>query len=258
MLFDTVGIVGVGLIGGSIGVALKERSLAARVIGIGYRHSTLARARRRGAIDQATCDIARGVRSADLVLVATPAGIIPDVLKEAARHVPQACILADVGSTKSWIVKKAGGLRSFVPSHPIAGSEARGNEAARGDRALWEALGMCVVRMTAARHDEILGATSHLPHVLASALAGSTRESHLGYAGKGFLDTTRIASGDPKVWSDILLTNRAVVADRLKNFRRLCAELERILRDGDERKLRAFLARGKERRDGAKNNHKSS
>ena len=167
-----------------------------------------------------------------------------------------------------------------MPSHPIAGSEARGNDAARGDlfegalcvitptrrtkkdalrriKALWEALGMRVVRMTATRHDEILGATSHLPHVLASVLAEITSETHLAYAGKGFLDTTRIASGDPKVWSDILLTNRTVVADRVKVFREACAEVERILRSGDEKKLRMLLTRGKERRDGAGTNHQS-
>ncbi|MFH0965215.1 MAG: prephenate dehydrogenase/arogenate dehydrogenase family protein [Planctomycetota bacterium] len=276
MRFGTVGIVGVGLIGGSIGLALRKGALARRVVGIGYRRWTLTRARRLGAIDEATCDLARGVRDADLVVVCTPVGLIPELVKEAARHAPERCVLADAGSTKLWITRELARLPAFVPSHPIAGGETRGNDAARGDlfrgalcvitpgrgtddRAVstvtgfWRALGMPVVRMTAARHDDILGATSHLPHVVACALAAATRPSDLPYVGRGFLDATRIAQGDPALWGDILLTNRRAVADRLEAVRGICREVEGILRAGDRKRLVRFLRRAKRRREGVRN-----
>ena len=276
MRFGTVGIVGVGLIGGSIGLALRKRALARTVVGIGYRRWTLARAKRLGAIHEGTCDLARGVRDADLVVVCTPVGRIPELVAEAARHAPAGCLLADVGSTKLWIARELSHLPAFVPSHPIAGSEARGNDAAREDlfegavcvitptrrtdakavsavREFWRALGMRVVRMTPARHDEVLAATSHLPHVVASALAAVTSPSKLACVGRGFLDTTRVACGDPALWGDILLTNRRAVAAGLDTMRETFEKVAAILRAGDRRRLIRFLRRAKRSREGLKN-----
>ena len=268
MGFETVTIVGVGLIGGSVGLGLRARRPAPRVIGVGYRRSTLSHAVELGAIDEATLDLAAAARRSDLVIVATPVGLIVEKVRLAAAHADRRCVLTDVGSTKRTIARALRDVPNFVPGHPIAGSEQRGNAAARADlfksalcvltpgracnakavaavRRLWRGLGMKVVEMTPARHDALLAATSHLPHVVAAALVAATGPEKARFAGSGFRDTTRIAGGDPRVWRDILLANADRVADSLRAFTKKCGELEAILDRRDARRLEAFLARAK-------------
>ena len=277
MGFKTVTIVGVGLIGGSIGLALKERRLAKRVIGVGYRRKTLSQALAGDAIDEATLSVPTGVREADLVVVATPVSLIPEKVSEAVRHAPDNCVFTDVGSTKRMISRDLRSVKRFVPSHPIAGSELRGNQAAQADlfegalcvltpgrgadgkvlsavRRFWKSLGMRTVEMTPAAHDALLSVTSHLPHVAAAALVLLTGPTRSRFAGSGFRDTTRIAAGDPRVWEDVLLSNRDKVADALRSYRHKCGELERILREGDLKKLVSFLTRASRLRNRVSNN----
>jgi len=272
MGFETVTIVGVGLIGGSIGLAVKERGLAGRVMGVGYRWKTLERALARGVIDEATLDVEEGAREAGLVVVATPIDMIAEKVRTARKSAGEKCIFTDAGSSKRTISRALRDVKRFVPSHPIAGSERRGNPAARGDlfegalcvvtpgtgkdpravsavRGFWRALGMRVVEMTPARHDAALAATSHLPHVVAAALVLAAGRENARFAGTGFRDTTRVAGGDPRIWKDVLLSNADRVADSLRGFAKTCRELESILRAGNEKRLVSFLTRSKKLRD---------
>ena len=253
-------------------MAVKQRGLARRVVGVGYRWNTLEAALARGVIDEATLDLEEGAREADLVVVATPIGMIADKVRIARRAAGEKCIFVDVGSSKRTISRALRSVKRFIPSHPIAGSEQRGNSAARGDlfegavcvvtpgkgkdpralsavRRLWRALGMRVVQMTPAQHDATLAATSHLPHVVAAALVLAAGKDKFHFAGTGFRDTTRVAGGDPRIWKDVLLSNADKVADSLRGFKETCRELEGILRDGDEKRLVSFLVRSKKLRD---------
>lgn len=274
--WDTVAIVGVGLIGGSIGLGLRERGLARHVVGIGRRTSTLRAARQAGAVTSTTLDLAKGVSSAELVVVCTPVGRIVTDVRAAAEACPQDCLITDAGSTKGEIVAaldgKSVGRAHFIGSHPLAGSEKSGPTAAMGDLfvgrtvivtptratrkqdysalfAFWTDLGANVVSMSAAAHDRILAATSHLPHLAASALAAATPAADLEFAAGGWLDTTRIASGDPDLWQQIFFANRKQVLAALSRYEKSLASLRRALERGDEKKLKDILLQAKRRRD---------
>ncbi len=273
---DTVAIVGVGLIGGSIGLALRERDLARRVIGVGRRKSTLQTARRLGAISSGTQNLARGVAEADLVVVCTPVASIVPLVREAAEHCPAQALITDAGSTKAEIVaqldERLDGRARFVGSHPMAGGEQSGPRYAKADlfqqrtvittptrstavrdrdeiRHFWSALGANVVEMSPAEHDLCVAAVSHLPHLVAAALAVTTSEKDLPFAATGWLDSTRVASGDVQLWMEIFKSNRSHVLKSLRQFARLVADLESALAGGDERKLRRLLEEAKQKRD---------
>lgn len=273
---DTVAIVGVGLIGGSIGLALRERGLARHVIGVGRRQATLQAARRRGAISSGTQKLARGVAEADLVVVCTPVASIVPLVREVAQLCPAEALLTDAGSTKAEIVAQLDetldGHARFVGSHPMAGGERSGPQHARADlfdqrtvittptrrtaagdrdkiRQFWTALGAKVVELSPAEHDRCVAGVSHLPHLVAAALAATTSEKDVQFAASGWLDTTRVASGDVQLWIEILETNRSHVLKSLRQFARLVADLESALAGGDERKLRQLLTAAKQKRD---------
>ncbi len=274
--WDTVAIVGVGLIGGSIGLGLRDRGLARYVIGIGRRSSSLRTAKRVGAVTTTTLDLAKGVAKADLVIVCTPVGRIVADVRAAAAACQPGCLITDAGSTKAEIVAaldgQLNGKAHFVGSHPLAGSEKSGPSAAAGDllvgrtvvitptkttrevdcaalHDLWRGLGANVVCMPAAAHDRILAATSHLPHLAASALAAATPEDDLQLAASGWLDTTRIAAGDPELWRQIFMSNRSQVLAALGRYEKVLASLRRALERGDEKKLTEILIQAKRRRD---------
>jgi prephenate dehydrogenase len=278
--WDTVAVVGVGLIGGSIGLDLLALGAARRVIGIGRRAESLAAAKRVGAVTETTLDLAEGVAEAELVIVCTPVGRIVDDVLAAARAAKPGTIITDVGSTKRSIVRGLEGKLpagvTFVGSHPIAGSEKSGPEAAmRGlfqDRvtvvtpagavtaeaetviAFWKSLGSRVVEMSPEAHDQALAATSHVPHVVASALASVTPAEYLELSAGGWRDTTRIAASDGALWQQILDDNRTEVlaaldrlCGRLDEFRlaietRDAAALERIWNLGRERRTSLSFA----------------
>lgn len=267
--FDTVAIVGVGLIGGSIGLAVRERKLARQVIGIGRNEGNLAEARRLGAIDAGTTVLEHGVEEAQLVVVCTPVDTIADFVSRAAGNSANRTLITDAGSTKHEIVKTVETLLidrrdgpRFVGSHPLAGDHRTGVAHARGDlfdgrkvvvtptdathRAavvevggFWQTLGAEVVVMSPTEHDEALAATSHLPHLIASALALATPKDLLPLAASGWRDTTRVAGGDPEMWRAIFATNRQEVLEALKRFERWTGEIREILTlQQDERLLR--------------------
>jgi prephenate dehydrogenase len=277
--WDTVAVVGVGLIGGSIGLDLLALGAARRVIGIGRRAESLAVAKRVGAVTETTLDLAEGVAEAELVIVCTPVGRIVDDVLAAARAAKPGTIITDVGSTKRSIVRGLEGKLphgvGFVGSHPIAGSEKSGPEAAvRGlfqDRVVvvtpaseitaeadtiatfWRSLGARVVEMSPEAHDKALAATSHVPHVVASALASATPVEYLELSAGGWRDTTRIAASDGALWQQILDDNRAEVLgaldrlrDRIDEFRtaieaRNAAELQELWNLGRERRASLTL-----------------
>ena len=235
MRLRTLTIVGVGLIGGSIGLAARQRGLAEHILGAGRRRSSLESARRLGAIDEASLDLVQAVHRADLAVFCTPVGDIAHQVLAAAPGCAVDTLLTDAGSTKAVIVRTIEeGLPSgvaFVGSHPLAGSEQSGPEHAVADlfdgrltvvtrtprtdpgaleriAAFWESLGSHVKVMDPEQHDQALALTSHLPHLLASALAGLLTPELTELTATGFRDTTRIASGDPAIWTGILLHNR--------------------------------------------------
>ena len=277
MLVDHLAILGVGLIGGSIGLAAKVRDVAGRVVGIGRSESTLARAAAVGAIDTFTTDIAAGVAAADVVVICTPVDrIAADVLTVVKAAKPTA-LVTDAGSTKGNIVAELKGKlpprgAKFIGSHPLAGSEKKGPEHARpdlfvgrvvivtpsGDEDLqaaqrierfWQALGARVVPMDPFEHDSALAVTSHLPHAAAAGLAGVTPVEWLKLTAGGFRDCTRIAAGDPQLWTAIFEANRAAVLGALDEFAERMAAFRTALANGDSETVVKWLTEAKQVRD---------
>lgn len=277
---QTVAIIGVGLIGGSIGLALRRRKLAGRIVGIGRRRSSLAKALEHKCVTETTTSIARGVAEADLVVVCTPVELIPETIAEAAKHAPAGALLTDAGSTKEAVVAKTEALLAaanldpsrFVGSHPIAGSERTGATAAVADlfegrtvvvtptsstaaattstvEKFWKSVGASVVQMSPAEHDAALARTSHLPHLVASALAAATPDELLPLTGTGWSDTTRVAAGDAELWRQILATNAAPTLKAMADFETVLSRLRTALESGDGAELARILAEGKRRRD---------
>jgi prephenate dehydrogenase len=273
-------IVGVGLLGGSVAKAARARGLAREVIGIGRDATRLQAAVADGGLDRATTDLADGLRDADFVVLAAPVRTIETLLERMWDHVAADAIVTDVGSSKATIVRAAEALarrtpRTFIGSHPIAGSEKSGYAVARADlfdgalvvvtptetsvpravktvTSFWEHLGARVTELDPEAHDAAVAAISHLPHLVACALVdGVARETPgaLAIAGRGFRDTTRIAAGDPQMWQEIFLTNRPALLATLGGFRRALDDLERLVEAGDPAAVEAALARIKAARE---------
>jgi prephenate dehydrogenase len=275
--WNNVAIIGVGLIGGSIGMALLQRKLAQKVIGIGRRLESLEVALARNCVTQITTNLAEGVRQADLVVVCTPVDSISNYVQQAAQHCPPACLLTDGGSTKEQIVsaiESANLQQPFIGSHPIAGSEKNGPDSATPDlfldrvtvvtptpqanrvalaalREFWQALGSRVIEMSPADHDVVLARTSHLPHLIAAALAAATPadEKTLALTGTGWADTTRIAAGDPELWRQIFLANQDATLKALADFETVLKTWRDALHSANGTLLTDLLKEGKRRRD---------
>ncbi len=267
-LFKRVTIVGLGLIGGSLGMVIRRRRLAREVIGLSREPSTIAHAKRLGAIDRGTTSMEVAVRDADLVVLATPVETIVPYAKRLARAMPAGSILTDMGSTKGRIV---GALSrslprqiAFVGAHPLAGSEQRGIAAARADlfkgsccivtatartnrRALqqvsrfWRSVAQRVIVMDPNTHDRLLAAVSHLPHLLAFCLVEATNHGALHLAPRSFLDATRVAKSEPALWDDIFLSNRSALLAAVKRFDRTWEQVRSLLAAADRRALKRFL-----------------
>jgi prephenate dehydrogenase len=274
--WNTVAIIGPGLIGGSIGLALGNRGLASHVVGIGRRKESLTKALELGAVTATTTSIEDGVENADLVVVCTPVNEIAGHLLRAAAAAPDRVLLTDAGSTKASIVAKVeAGIpkgRHFLGGHPLAGGERNGVEFASADlfegkvvvvtptpktdpadaqavADFWQSLGANVISMSPETHDCVLATTSHLPHLVASTAAQITPAADLQLTAGGWRDLTRIASGDPDLWSQILLDNRASILNSLAAFEKTMAEFRAALEKADAAKLRQLLMEGKLRRD---------
>jgi prephenate dehydrogenase len=277
MQWKRVAIFGVGLLGGSIGLALRAKFAGeCRIVGYGHRKATLEQARDIGAVDEVTQDAKQAAEGADLLILCTPVGIFDELLGQIAPALADGAIVTDVGSTKRSVVKSAQKhlQRSpghFVGSHPMAGSEKRGVEFARTDlfagarcivtpgpetnakalaamESFWAMLGMNVVRLSPEEHDRLVCDISHLPHALAAALVAMQSDDALQLAGKGFLDTTRVAGGDAGLWRDILQDNRDNAADSIKRLRAQLDTLLALLDPSKKEELAAWLAAAADRR----------
>lgn len=279
-MIQELAIVGVGLLGGSVAKAVRAGGLARRVVGVGRDTARLRPALEDGTLDAATTDLDTGVRKADFVLLAAPVLAIEGLLERVWRAAPEGTVITDVGSTKRNIVRAAERLAAarpltFVGSHPLAGSEQSGYRAARADlfrgatvvvtptdrtelaalkRAteFWEALGARVSSLDPETHDRAVAAISHLPHLIACALvdgAGRVEPSALDLAARGFRDTTRIAAGDPEMWTEIFLANRDALSASVESFQQALADLQRVIDAGAPEALRAALARIKATRE---------
>ena len=277
-LFNRVAIIGVGLIGGSIGLAIKKKGLAKEVVGVFRRRSTFAKALKRKAIDKGFMNVSDGVRGADLIIIATPVSSIVKNGREAMEYAKPGAIITDVGSTKGEIIKElekrvTGSSRAaFVGSHPMAGSEHNSVEYAReklleeapcivtktaktNRRALakvvkfWEMLGAKVKMMTPAEHDRSVALVSHLPHIVAFGLAGAVPEKDMAYAAEGFKDTTRVASSDPRLWADIFLMNRKEVTSACRLFEKYYKNILKALAKEDYSGVVRALKKAKDKRD---------
>ena len=274
-MFTNVAIIGVGLIGGSLGMVLRGRKLAATVTGVGRNAEKLARAQALGAVDRYTTDIGAGVAAADLIVLAVPVGQITTVLSEIVPFVRAESIITDVGSVKKEIVTRAERLMPrrahFVGGHPMTGSERTGVEnadpylfesayyvltptrsthpgALEVMQRLVQAIGARLIILSPEEHDFLVAGVSHLPHLVAAALVNAVNairdpEKILSLAAGGFRDTTRIAGGDPGLWRDILVANREMVIEFLSLFRSQLAEAENALDTGHAETLYRWLAK---------------
>ncbi|OGX29273.1 MAG: hypothetical protein A3F87_01835 [Omnitrophica WOR_2 bacterium RIFCSPLOWO2_12_FULL_51_24] len=277
MIFRKVAIIGVGLIGGSIGEAIKRRGLADTVVGIGRRTSSIKEALMRSAVDEGTLDLRKGVRGADLVIIATPVSLIPKIAKKISGSLDEGCIITDVGSTKSEIVRSLERIvhkkAYFVGSHPLAGSEKRGVKFAQEGlfkgsivimtktnktkksaldklNGFWKSLGVGrIVIKSPEEHDRIVAEISHLPHIAATAIVNTASDRSLEFASSGFKDTTRIAASDPDIWRDICVTNRKQILKALERYERNIVKLKKLIKNGSAAQLRKEFERSKARRE---------
>jgi len=274
---NTVAIIGVGLLGGSIGLALRAAGFTGRRVGIGRRRSSLDKALACDAVDEVTLDPARGVAEAQLVILGTPIGAFESLLRQIAGGLAPGTYVTDVGSTKAQVVRTArrllpAGVR-FVGSHPMAGSEKTGVEFARADLfedalclvtptrstpaedvqaicRFWQALGGRTVTLSPQQHDKLLARISHLPHVAAAALVRlAGKQNAIELAGPGFQDTTRIASGNAAMWTDILRTNAKPIQQALDGLIAELMKIRRHLERNDAEAIEKWLADGKDTRD---------
>ena len=270
-----LGIAGVGLIGGSIAAAARARMVCSRIIGFGRSAERLRTAQRAGLIDDFSTDYEL-CRDVDFFVSCLPVDRIAESVRAAGARMSPGSVLTDAGSTKRGLCEGIGVSPSpgttFVGSHPLAGSERQGFEHADANlfdgrvcvitpsgaespeavtrvAEFWAKLGSRVVSLSAAEHDKILARTSHTPHIAAAALASIARGDDLPLAAGGFRDTTRIAAGDPALWTSILLANRAAVEATLDLFLRQCEMFREALQDDDANRLQALLADAKSRRD---------
>lgn len=283
VLFSRVCIIGMGLIGGSLAKAIKHAGICNEVLGCDSSQSCIDEATQLGVIDSGFTDVALAIHDVDIVVIAVPVGAMATIFETLADHLPTNTIVTDVGSTKRSVVEEAkrafGDLpENFVPGHPLAGGEKNGvnhsfrelfngcnviltplpdktnNEAVLLVKQMWQHAGAIVFELGVERHDEVLGATSHLPHMLAYLLVdilatNNKKDNIFQYAAGGFRDFTRIASSDPGLWCDISLANRDVIATMLDNYGEAVSLLAKSLMQGDRDAINGVFTRAKNVRD---------
>jgi prephenate dehydrogenase len=278
-VFERATLIGVGLIGGSLGMALRGRGLAREVVGVTRAEAAVARAQQRGAIDRGGVDPAEGVAGADLVVLAVPPEHVVPVARRAIPHLRPGALLTDVASVKAEIVRSVDALLAparqvaFVGGHPMAGNEGQGIDAA--DPSLFEGavylvtpaaqtprpavdrlaelargLGAVPVEMAPDQHDRAVALVSHLPYLVAAALMGATGDA-VPAAGPAFLGATRVAGSPVALWAQICRLNREQIREALRVFREELARLEAAIGDGDRLQALLEAARAARRRLGA-------
>ncbi len=281
MMFEQLGLIGCGLMGGSFALALKRAGLVKRVVGYSKSPSTTERARQLGVIDVEAPSALLAVSGADIVLIAVPVSATEATFKAIKHLVTPQMLVMDVGSTKRDVVDAARrALReqvgSFVPAHPIAGKELAGVEHADPDLYsgkqiiltpierthatqvqqaidVWSALGCSVLKMTPESHDAAFAAVSHLPHLISFALMNSIAgqgqgKDFLSLAGPGFRDFTRIAASDPQMWRDVLISNREELLTQSRHFQRHLQALELMISNGNAEALEELIAQASDTR----------
>jgi prephenate dehydrogenase len=279
--WQKVTLAGVGLLGGSLGLALRTRGLAHNVTGYVRRAESIDECRDARAVDEATQDLAIAVRNADLVVLCTPISRMRPLAEEMLPHIKRGAIITDVGSVKGKLVQELEGIfakaRSyFVGSHPMAGSEKTGVSSARPGLfedavcvvtptvrsrkqavskvvTLWRSVGCKVIRLTPEAHDQSVSRSSHLPHLIAATLANLVLDpkaprEQAKLCANGFRDTTRIASGSPEMWRDIALANQRYIGTALTEFVRHLQRLNRAIGKGDAPYIERFLISAQQRR----------
>ena len=270
----TVAILGVGLIGGSIGLAVRQRGLSDRVIGIGRKPARLRKAKQLGAVTETTTNIERGVSEADFVIVCTPVQYVVEQVREISQYVRSGTLITDVGSTKQTIVEGLTVLENghFIGSHPMAGGERGGvgnadadlfekrtivvtpekrtNKAAQSRISkFWKSLGARVMELDCKEHDRAVAVISHLPHTLASVLSTQANAKQLALAAGGWIDTTRIAGADPELWLEILRDNNKQVIRAVDHFLDDLHKFRDALESDNSRVLLRYLNQGKQNRE---------
>ncbi|MFH1360345.1 MAG: prephenate dehydrogenase [Candidatus Omnitrophota bacterium] len=277
IFFRKVTIVGVGLIGGSLGMAIKKNGLAKEVMGLARRHGPLVTAIRGGAIDKISHDYKKAVDGSDLVIFATPVKTIMELFPKVGCFLKRGCLVTDVGSIKEEIVRAAHKSLppyvNFVGSHPVAGSEKSGNLFANADlfkdslcvvtptdktnraavdtiKTLWTKCGALVKTLSPQEHDQILAYVSHVPHLLAYSLMDAIPEKYLDYASSGLKDTTRVASSDPKMWNDICMANSRNILRTLDSVVKQISVLRKAITSRKEQDLMERFKESKRKRDG--------
>jgi prephenate dehydrogenase len=280
--WQKITLVGVGLLGGSLGLAVKERRLAALISGYVRRAASVAECEKAGAVDKADTDVGRVVEGADLVVLCTPIAQMAPLVTRMLPSLERGCVVTDVGSVKASVVAELEPLVSkvgaeFIGSHPMAGAEKMGVASARADlfkgaicaitptansdpktvarlEEFWSAIGARPLRLSPELHDDLVSRSSHLPHVVASELANYVlspvhpKEQGMLCA-NGFRDTTRVASGSPEMWRDISLANRRNLARVLGVFIEDLQEFQIALENQDVKAIEEFFNEAKARRD---------
>jgi prephenate dehydrogenase len=279
-MINKITIIGVGLIGGSLALALKERNLAKAVFGYGRDQTRLEEAQKSNVIDAFSTNIKEAIDEANIIVIATPVGTFKDILHQIEPLISSNVIITDVGSTKSDIVNIVNDVlrdksSCFIPAHPIAGKERSGFEVSDsklydGKKVIitpqetnspesidvidqmWKNVGADVDFMSAESHDNLLGMTSHLPHMLAFSLVNYLVDQNPNasiYAGGGFKDFSRIASGDAIMWRDICLQNKNQIMNHLKGYQSTLDDLLEAINDEDNEKLGQLFTTAKKTRD---------
>lgn len=269
-------VIGMGLLGASITSKVMRSMPGITAVGFAHRASTRRKAKKLGAAHIVTGDIKKSLQEADLVILSTPISKFEQYLAEIAKFASNGCIVTDVGSTKTLPVKSAQKLLPkgifYVGSHPIAGSEQRGVEFSRDDlfdsavciltltvgtnkeaaetvKKFWQAMGCIVKVMSPLEHDRIFGQISHVPHITAASLVNASDSKIMAHAGKGFLDTSRIASGPANIWSDIFLTN---IDNCVKGIDKIVSELLKLrkaIKGGDRKEIERLLDAARNKRN---------
>lgn len=283
-VLNKIVIIGVGLIGGSFALALRQAHMVKQIVGVGRSPENMQKALALGVIDESTRDLALAFKDADAVLLAMPVGQTSSIMAEIAPYLQPDTVITDAGSTKQDVIAAAQlhlhhNLENFVPAHPIAGAEKSGVSAARADlfhnkhliltpfaetnhsalkrvEELWQACGAKISKMPAKEHDEVLAATSHLPHILAFALmnylsqnAERNPDHLLRFAGSGFQDFTRIASSSPEMWRDICIANRNALQAQISAYQEELMSFQRILENNDSAGLEKVFSQAQTTRN---------
>jgi prephenate dehydrogenase len=268
-------VVGLGLLGGSIALAVLRTFAGVKTVGYSHRSVTRRKARQLAVADEIADDIRKSVYNADLVILATPIGTFEKIFGEISDALPSGCIVTDVGSAKvlphRWAAKKLPETVHYVGSHPIAGSEQRGVEFARDNlferavciltttkktnrqavqvlKKFWSRIGCSVKLMSPAEHDRVLANISHLPHITAVSLINASSIKELPFAGKGFMDMSRIASSQANIWSDVLVTNANNITRSIDRITAELIKLKKAIKGGSKKQIEKLLNTARNKR----------